>query len=80
MPGPGLSRGAERVEVIYSIVASLIIALLAGCAPSEDVGTRLRRECASIVREGLGRMQRLSDQDTETLIARCVDTRGQRLP
>ena len=58
------------------IVALALTRTLFGCSPSEDIGARLRRECVSIVREGLGGLQQLKAEETEALVRRCVDTRG----
>ena len=81
-----LVRATKRLGgATWGLVALTAVVALATVWPllhgePRDIGARLQRECASIVREGLGRIQQLNDQQTEQLIAVCVNTRGQRLP
>jgi uncharacterized membrane protein len=59
-------------------LAMTLLPLAAGVATKwargEDFGTRLRRECASVVREGTGQTRSLEMQ--ELLIRQCIDRRG----
>src|SRR5438128_9586764 len=76
-----LARQEQRVLPRWPFVPWLVITLVplaAGVATKwvrgEDLGTRLRRECASIIREGSGQSYSLERQ--EHLIRECVDRRG----
>ena len=71
--------------LVWPPVALLLLVLVVGYAPeiwdwlmtSEDLGTRLRRECESVVREAL-RGQQMSGSGRQNMIAECIFERGKR--
>ena len=76
-----VARQGQRREPRWPVVPWLtitLVPLIAGVATKavrgEDLGTRLRRECGSIIREGTG--QSYSPDRQERLIRECIDRRG----
>jgi len=76
-----LAGKARRTVGRWGVVPWLVIALVSVMAAggmmwlrSEDLGTRLRRECTSILREGTG--QKHSPEMQELWIRQCIDKRG----
>jgi len=77
----GLARDEQRALPRWPFAPWLVITLLplmAGVATKwvrgEDLGTRLRRECASVIREGTG--QDYSPATQERMIRNCIDQRA----
>lgn len=76
-----LARQEQRALPRWPFVPWLVITLvplMAGVTTKwvrgEDLGTRLRRECASVIREGSG--QSYSSEVQERMIRHCIDTRA----